>query len=214
MTQPVYLTPDHPAYPTGLRADVPPRRPLTLSTLGDLALLQQSTLALFCSVNCPGDLMLKTYALAQALREAGIPIISGFHSPMEKECLGLLLGGTQPILHCPARSLEGIRLSPAQREAVKSGRLLLLSPFSAPQRRATAAQAEKRNRVVGAIASASFIAYAAPGGKTEAFAQNLAERGQPLFTFESPHTENLFALGATAVPSAMAHSHWYCLATG
>jgi predicted AAA+ superfamily ATPase len=46
--------------------------------------------------------VLRTFALA--LREAGIPVIGGFHAPMEKECLDLLLRGTQPVVICPARS--------------------------------------------------------------------------------------------------------------
>lgn len=211
MTQPVYLTPDHSSYPTGLWAAFTPGQPPTLSILGDPALLHKPALALFCSVKCPGDLILKTYDLAQALREAHIPVISGFHSPMEKECLRLLLRGTQPVIHCPARSLEGMRLSPEQKRIVGAGRLLLLSPFPAPQRRATADLAEKRNRVVGAIALASFIAYAAPDSKTEAFAQTLPAQGKPIFTFESPNTENLLALGAKAVTPATAPSHWHSL---
>lgn len=94
MTQPVYLTPDHPSYPTGLRTTFPAGQAPTLSLLGDQNLLNQPALALFCSVKCPGDLILNTYDLAQALRAANISVMSGFHSPMEKECLRLLLRGT------------------------------------------------------------------------------------------------------------------------
>jgi hypothetical protein len=46
----------------------------------------------------------------ELLRGAGIPIIGGFHSPMEKECLDLLLRGQQPIVICPARSIQGMRI--------------------------------------------------------------------------------------------------------
>lgn len=53
-------------------------------------------LALVCSVKCPGDLILKTYDLAQQLREAEVTIIGGFHSLMERECLTILLRGNQP----------------------------------------------------------------------------------------------------------------------
>jgi hypothetical protein len=34
---------------------------------------------------------LKTYDLARDLRDADVPVIGGFHTPMEKECLRLLL---------------------------------------------------------------------------------------------------------------------------
>jgi hypothetical protein len=127
---------------------------------------------------------------------------------MEKECLLLLMRGTQPIIHCPARSLEGMRLSPQQKDAIEVGRLLLLAPFPTKQKRATARQAEVRNKVVGAIASSVFIAYAAPGSKTEAFAQNLATQGKSLLTFESPDTHNLSMLGAKAVIPEVAPSQF------
>jgi predicted Rossmann fold nucleotide-binding protein DprA/Smf involved in DNA uptake len=206
--QPVYLAPDHPAYPAGLRESAIAASTPTLTTIGNLDILQKPTLALFCSVKCPGDLILKTYDLSQSLRDAGVPVISGFHSPMEKECLLLLMRGTQPIIHCPARSLEGMRLSPQQKDAIEVGRLLLLAPFPTKQKRATARQAEVRNKVVGAIASSVFIAYAAPGSKTEAFAQNLATQGKSLLTFESPDTHNLSMLGAKAVIPEVAPSQF------
>jgi len=38
-------------------------------------------------------------------------VISGFHTPAEKECLRILLRGAQPIIICPARSIEPIFLS-------------------------------------------------------------------------------------------------------
>lgn len=44
-----------------------------------------------------------------------------------------------------------------------------------------------------------FIAHAAPGGKTEAFARKVLEWGKPLLTLESPANANLLALGAQAV---------------
>jgi hypothetical protein len=63
---------------------------------------------------------------------------------MEKECLRLLMRGTQPIIHCPARSLDTLRFSQDQKAAIAANQLLLLWPFVANQKRATAARAEKR----------------------------------------------------------------------
>jgi predicted Rossmann fold nucleotide-binding protein DprA/Smf involved in DNA uptake len=198
---PVELSPQHSTYPTALvecwaHSDLP-----VLHAIGNCNLLQQPAIALFCSVKCPGDLILKTYDLAQALRDAQIPVISGFHSPMEKECLRLLLRGTQPIIHCPARSLHTMRLAKDQKAAIAANQLLLLSPFAASQKRATTVLADKRNQLVGAIAKAVFIAYAAPSGKTEAFVQHLVRQGKPLFTFDSPDTQNLLNFSAKTLTS-------------
>lgn len=59
-------------------------------------------LALFCSIKCPGKLILNTYDLAKKLRQEGITVISGFHSPMEKECLRILLRSQNPVFWCLA----------------------------------------------------------------------------------------------------------------
>jgi hypothetical protein len=77
----------------------------TITALGNVDLLRRASLALFCSIRCPGKLILETYDFARAVRDVGVPIVSGFHTPMEKECLDLLLRGTQPVLVCPARSI-------------------------------------------------------------------------------------------------------------
>jgi predicted Rossmann fold nucleotide-binding protein DprA/Smf involved in DNA uptake len=179
------ITPNELAYPAALRTYTAFKTAPNLHGIGNLELLSQNAIAFFCSTKCPGDLILKTYDLAQALRDAEIPVISGFHTPIEQDCLKILLRGTQPIIHCPARSLHKIRLSPEQKQAVESNRLLLISPFSASYPRATTELAEKRNEMIGAIAHTLFIAYAAPNSKTLAFAQRLIETGKSVFTFHS-----------------------------
>lgn len=164
-----------------------------MSAIGNLSLIQKPAIdsvvpevvALFCSIKCPGELILKTYDLAQALRDAEIPIISGFHTPIEQDCLKILLRGTQPIIHCPARSLHKMRLSSEQKQAIVGNRLLLISPFSASYPRVTAELAEKRNEMIGAIAHTIFIAYAASNSKTLAFAQRLIAAGKSVVTFDS-----------------------------
>ena len=56
---------------------------------GDPTILDRKLLGFFCSVRCPGDVILKTYDLARALRIAEVTLIGGFQSPMEKEFLAL-----------------------------------------------------------------------------------------------------------------------------
>jgi predicted Rossmann fold nucleotide-binding protein DprA/Smf involved in DNA uptake len=164
--------------------------------VGNAGLLEAPKLALFCSVRCPGELILKLFDFAKELRDKVIGVISGFHAPMDKECFDILLRGKGPIVWCPARSIEGMRLKPAYRKAIDDGRLLLVSPFPAKQRRMSADRAETRNRLVAALADRVFVAYANPGGKTEALCREVVATGKPLFTFESRHTENLRAIGA------------------
>ena len=166
---------------------------------GNLCLLEEPLTAIFCSSRCLGDLILKTYDLVRAMRNAGVPVVGGFQTPMEKECLRLLLRGTQPVVVCPARGIEKMRIPRDWRAALNEERLLVLSPFPATARRPTAELAAQRNDLVADLAQQVFIAHAAPGGKTEAFASKLAESGKPLLTLDSPANGNLVEMGALVV---------------
>ena len=166
---------------------------------GNVRLLEERLTALFCSQRCPGDLILKTYDLARAMRDARVPVIGGFQTPMEKECLRLLLRGSQPVVICPARGIDNMRVPREWHPALNDGRLLILSPFPAKVRRPTAELAAQRNDLVADLAHRVFIAHAAPGGKTEAFARKLAPLGKPLLTLDGLTNENLVEMGARTV---------------
>ena len=170
-----------------------------LKSRGSRRLLEEPLIALFCSNRCPGDLILKTYDLARAMRDAGVPVIGGFQTPMEKECLRLLLRGGQPVVVCPARGIEMMRIPRDWRDPLNAGRMLVLSPFPSSQRRPTAETAAQRNDLLAALARQAFIAHAAPGSKTEAFARKLAASGKPLLTLASPANANLAGMGAEVI---------------
>lgn len=190
---------DGPRYPASLTTHLGTNAPERIAATGNLDILSEKALALFCSVKCPGKLILETYDLAGRLRHAGVTIISGFHSPMERECLVTLLRGNQPVIICPARDMKGMRIPAEHREALEKGRLLFLSPFVGNQRRSTAEMAVYRNRFVAALASRVFVAYAEPGGKTEQFCREVIGWGKPLYTLDSAANANLRAMGARTV---------------
>jgi len=193
-----WLQPGDDRYPAGLAAMLGGAAP-RIAVLGDVGLLRQRKVALFCSVRCPGSVILKTYDYACSLRDAGATVISGFHSPMERECLALLLRGRQPIIICPARSIEGMRLPKPWRQAMDEGRLLVLSSFPAGQNRATADLARSRNLLVAALADEVFVSHASPGGKMEQFCRQVVSWRKPLLTFDAPENAGLVALGAKPV---------------
>jgi predicted Rossmann fold nucleotide-binding protein DprA/Smf involved in DNA uptake len=169
------------------------------SAVGNRDLLGGRTLALFCSVKCPGKIILQAYDLAVRLRDRGVSVISGFHSPMEKECLEVLLRGSQPLIICPARSIEKMRIPPEWKKPLDDGRLLIVSPFKSGGRRPTTQMALERNRFVASLASKILIAYAEPGSKTEAFCREVLDSEKPVYTLDTDHNRNLVEMGAKPV---------------
>lgn len=170
-----------------------------VAALGDLRILEGPMLGLFCSVRCPGSVILRTYDLARELRDSEVTVIGGFQTPMERECLALLLRGRQPVVVCPARGIEGMRVPPAWKGPLAEGRLLVLSPFGAGERRVTARLAAERNGFVASMADAVFVAHAAAGGATEGFCRVVAGWGKALLTLDDPGNANLVAMGARAI---------------
>jgi predicted Rossmann fold nucleotide-binding protein DprA/Smf involved in DNA uptake len=168
-------------YPAQLRGRLQGIAPTHLMALGNLDHLNLPKTAIFCSVRCPGNAILAAYDKAAFWRDTGRCIISGFHSPIEKECLRILLRGVQPIIICPARCLENMRVPSDWKAPLAAGRLLILSPFVPSQRRVTANLAVLRNVFVAALADEAWFAHIAPGGNAERLTQNLAAWRIPIF---------------------------------
>lgn len=155
-----------------LGADAPPE----LTFLGNLDLLALLKTALFCSAHCPGSVILPTYDQTAKWRDTGRCVISSFHSPVEKECLQILLRGDAPVILCPARGM--LERLPAQWAiAVASGRMLILSAFAATVTRITAELAARRNKFVAALADEIYIAHATPGGQLESLSLRVRSWG-------------------------------------
>ena len=169
-----------PSYPILLDKRLGKDAPDRLWAIGRLDLISIPKTALFCSKRCPGDAILTAMDQAQKWRDQGRCIISGFHSPIEKECLQILLRGRQPIIICPARSIENMRIPIIWRLALEEGRLLLLSLFPAAARRMTVALAEQRNQMVAALADEVFFAHITPEGRTYRLSKQIAKWGIPI----------------------------------
>ncbi len=170
-----------------------------LWAIGDLGILDSPLLGLFCSKRCPGEIILLAYDIARALRDAGVPVIGGFHSPMEKECLKFLLRGTQPLVVCPARGIAGMRVPAAWRKPIAGRRLLIVSPFGPRRKRVDAPLAERRNRFATALAASLLVLYAAPKSRLERLCSAVLDAGGKVYAPDAPSNAGLASRGARLV---------------
>jgi len=165
-----------------------------LNSIGKFELKSVRWTAFFCSVRCPGDIILKSYDLAQKWRVEGQAVIGGFHSPVEKEVLKIMLHSTAQVCIVLARGLPK-RIPAEFRKPIDEGRLILVSFFDVRIKRATAESAMSRNSVIATLAEKVFVAYAAPGSKTESLCREISKLNKPCLTFSSPYTDNLLGMG-------------------
>jgi predicted Rossmann fold nucleotide-binding protein DprA/Smf involved in DNA uptake len=178
-------------YPEKVQKYMLKNAPEKIYTLGNLDILNNNLSAIFCSLKCPGSIILKTCDMAQKFKETGITVIGGFHSPVEKEVLTILLQGTHPIIICPARDLEEMKIKPEYKDPFQKGRILFLSPFNKTQKRATAETAIYRNLFVAALADRIIITFAEPSGKTEQLCKDLLNCGKNVYTINHELNKNL-----------------------
>jgi hypothetical protein len=123
--------------------------------------------------------LLRAHDTARQLRDEGITVISGFHSPIEKDCLSILVRGKQPIIVCPGRAIEGMRIRPECRAAFEAGRLLFLPVYRAAQARhqgiGAAPQRARRGPGRRSIHRPHHTRW--PDGRSSADAQGMADTG-------------------------------------
>jgi predicted Rossmann fold nucleotide-binding protein DprA/Smf involved in DNA uptake len=191
-------------YPNSLIRHLPNDAPDSFTALGNIGILDQRKLAVFCSTTCPAEITSQTRDLMEKLADARVVVIGGFHSPVERQCLDILLRAALPIIVFPARSLVKLRIRREHKEPLEAGRLLYLSFFRSHRHRSDVEMASRRNRLVAAPADKTIIPYAAPGSKTEDLCRELIAWGKAVFTVANEANQNLLNLGLSPVTAAQA----------
>jgi len=161
------------SYPNRLIYRLGSDAPEGIELVGSASALSAPLTAFLCSKETPGATILKAFDQAAAWRDAGRCVISGFHSPLERQILDILLRGKQPVVMALPRGLGTLRLPTAQRKALEDGRLTIITQFPESAKRATADLARQRNRFVTALADEVVFAFISPGGSLSLLADEL-----------------------------------------
>lgn len=139
-----------------------------VAAIGNTALLNRRKTGFLCSRKCPADIILDAYDQFKVwAADSETTVISGFHSPVEKECLRLILKGKANIIPCPARKIDHMLISKEWKPALDTGRMLILSPFT--EKRSDARTIDRRNHLVAALSETLYIPHAASAGKLSIF---------------------------------------------
>jgi predicted Rossmann fold nucleotide-binding protein DprA/Smf involved in DNA uptake len=148
--------------------------------LGDLRNLHLPKTAFLCSRRVPAGAILKCYDWAAEARDAGRCVISGFHSPIEKDVLYYLLKGNQPVIIALHRGI-GPQIESRFAAEIEAGKLLIVSPFARSIRRGDARTAAVRNRLMVTIADSITIGYASPDGELSKIVSQATKPASLLF---------------------------------
>lgn len=133
--------------------------------IGNTDLLRAELTGFLCSRKCPAGTILEVHDTCKNWAEdSSNTIVSGFHSPVEQECLRVLLRGQCNIIHFPAREIEHLRIRKVWRPALDQDRMFIMTLGSFKNRHMSRVETRQRNRLIAGLADTLYIPYATPGG--------------------------------------------------
>ncbi len=115
--------------------------------IGNQSFLELPKVAFLSSRNISSGSVLKCLDWAVEQRNAGICVMSGFHSILEKDVLQLLLKGKQPVVLVLGRSLYA-QVPKDFQKALDEKRLLIISPVAQNIHRHSTQSTLIRNRYI------------------------------------------------------------------
>jgi len=194
-------------YPYKLSAFLGEKAPEQLAISGP-ELLNNKILGIVCSVECPGTVIMEGYHFFKKLSRCTVTILSGFHSPMEKECLMSLNYGIATAIWCLAKPLELFKLSKAFEPMLITDRIAFLSPFDEKVLRITKDSSVYCNLTVAALSDELFIPYAKQKGKCAKLAEQALNWSKLIFTLDVPENKWLINAGAQVIEETLIESYW------
>ncbi len=141
--------------------------PVALHGVGNLELAARPATAFLCGTECPGDRILEAYEWARRQCDERRTVISGFHTPVEKDVLAILARRGANIIKVPARDIPKT-FDAELRTPMEEGRFLALSPFGyGKPSRLTKDSCSIRNRFVLSRGATRYVPHCAPGSNLE-----------------------------------------------
>lgn len=139
---------------------------MALKYRGNIDLVKLPKTAFLCSRTVPASAVLACYDWAIQQREQGHCVISGFHSPIEKDVLHYLLKGTQPIIVVLARGFKET-MNHEFIKPLEQGKLLIISPFDAQVKRITSRTVLVRHQTMIDLADDIAVGYISKNGQLD-----------------------------------------------
>ena len=136
-----------------------------MHSVGNLDLLKLYKVAFLCSRKYPEIAAAKSGHWADEQRDQGVCVISGYHSPIERDVLRRLLQGTQPVIIALAKGLQ--KLDSELIAHIDAGRLLVITRYADSVSHACESKCFQRNRMMIGYADEIVIAHASAGGNLE-----------------------------------------------
>jgi predicted Rossmann fold nucleotide-binding protein DprA/Smf involved in DNA uptake len=170
--------------------------------LGEPTILNRRLFGIISARQIDSDLALKSADLLKPLGSLKeIAFIGGWHSPLEKEALKILLAEGASIVCCVSKSLGRFVPSAEVKHRVSQGEALLLTHCSPRAKRISREASMQRNELVMGLSTALLVLSAPAGSASLRLAQRALTKGKRILTPE--HWVNSGLLAAGGLPATL-----------
>jgi len=185
--------------PAGLESFFRGREP-RLWGVGNPDILSSRRLGIISARQSDSDLALISSQLLKQLASLNdMTFVGGWHSPLEKEALHILLAETVPMVFCVPKALNRFRLTIDVENHVRQGHALLLTHCSPKVKRISRDASIRRNHLIIGLATALLVLSAPPGSVSLDLAKWALRSGRPVLTPE--HRMNKELLECDGLPA-------------
>lgn len=172
-------------------------KPPKLWGVGDPAILDYALLGIVSARHAHSDLVLKiSELLKQLVSLKHVAFVSGWHSPLEEEALGVLLAQDAATVLCLAKSLDRFSPSSGVERRITDGKTLVLTHCSRKAKRITRNASLRRNELIVELTKALLVVSAPEGSATLSLAKSALRHRKVVITPEHPMNKELLASGA------------------
>jgi len=184
-----------PNYPVELGNYFAARSP-KLWCIGDQTILKKELLGVVSARMSDPDLAMKASTLLSDSGASEGAFISGWHSPLEKEALHVLLTQPAKIVFCTAKSLTSISPSPEIKDLIARGGALLLTHCGPKAKRISRDASLRRNELVLGLSRTLLVLSAPEDSSSFKLAVRALGTGRRVFVIEHPMNRDLLNSGA------------------
>lgn len=160
---------------------------------GNIELLSQNKVAVFASRNTPDSLTPALKDLFARLLNLPLSLAGGWQSPVEKQLLKLFNPNVKAnLIQYFAREINDLKLAPWQTALLQEQKLLIISPET-NSKRPTRGLVSKRDTLIFSHCKKVIFLYIEPGGRLQAYFDQLLQGGHAIFLFEHPLNERFIS---------------------
>lgn len=172
--------------------------------VGNPEILNRPLLGILSARQIDPDLALESSLLLKQLASLDdFSFVGGWHSPLERQALRIVLRHEAPLVFCVAKALNRFVPSTEVEHRLKQGRALLLTHCTPKAKRISRGTSMRRNELILGLAKVLVVLSAPEGSASLKLARSALNLQKPVLTPVHPVNKTLLAI--RALPATLAN---------